>query len=136
MDTFLKDLITHLRADAPLRDRINGRIYPGQAPQDALYPFLVYTEVSLTPEYNLSGLVNNRDRSTRIQFDVYAQTYAAAQQIREIILNTLDAFHGTMTATFVSHSELVATRALYDQTTQIQSQSFDLTFWHRPLATF
>jgi hypothetical protein len=67
---------TVFTALAPL---VQGKCYPSIAPDHTTPPYLVYTRVASTPENTLAD--GQPIQQARLQIDIYAQGYAAAQAL-------------------------------------------------------
>lgn len=76
--------------ETAVTDLVDNRIYPGQAPQSAQAPYIVYHRVSSERFPHIgapSGLVRDR-----MQFDIYAGTQILAESIRNAIRLWLDGY--------------------------------------------
>ena len=114
--TIQEQLFALLNNATPAADRI----YPLIAPDAAPPPYLVYQRVSANTENILSGssgLIN-----TRIQMDVYAATYAQAQDIAAAI----DALMSDWEVQNVS----VLSQDLYEPDAKLHRVSTDYSLWH------
>lgn len=67
---------------------VGQRVYPTQAPQDVVRPFIVYRLVAAVPQNQLSGTpgIDNR----RVQIDCYAESYAAVKEILSAVRDELE----------------------------------------------
>jgi hypothetical protein len=85
---FETELLSYLKSVSALTTLVGNRIYTEAAPQGAVYPFLIYSEVSETPDYVMSG-----QRSSLVekcfQFDCYATTRSGARAVRDALRSAL-----------------------------------------------
>lgn len=83
----LKALIVLIEADTPLMQRLAGRIYARQAPQNVAVPFAVLNRISREGIETLDGPSAMTRR--RIQIDVYAhgeaELVAIANRLRQVL---------------------------------------------------
>jgi hypothetical protein len=86
----LLTLLSHAEGDA-----VGVKVYPEEAPQEAVLPWAVYSIVSQTEEYHLRG--TSGIGGTRFQLDVYAATLKAAGAIAEAYRLALAGWRGTVT---------------------------------------
>lgn len=86
-------IYTILSEDSGVNDLVKENIRPGILPQNAGFPAIVYTEISIEPNDTKSGKSTN-DRID-IQFDIYSSTYANAQNIASKVRDKLDRFSNT-----------------------------------------
>jgi hypothetical protein len=114
--TIQEQLFALLANATPAADRI----YPLIAPDSAPPPYLVYQRISANTENILSGssgLIN-----TRIQLDVYATTYAQAQDIAAAI-------DGLMAAWNVQNLSVLS-QDFYEPDAKLHRASIDYSIWH------
>lgn len=81
----ITDLLTLLTTTAA---KVDDRIYPGFAPQQATRPLLVYQRISDVPQGTMepATLV----WQAVVQFDVYAETRAKAEEIADAVIADLN----------------------------------------------
>ena len=111
-DTLITDLRAAILNDATLAASLSTRVYPEPAPQSAVTPFLVYTEVSLFTDQDLSGTNGNREK--RVQFDFYTSTKSQGHDLREALLAEFDGLQGTIGSSQVQHISLEGTSNSFD----------------------
>jgi len=83
-------LRTKLLANTEISALIGERMYVLQAPQAVEVPYVVYFVVSSMPDY-YSGCIQE---DVTIQYSVFAQTYAQARTIANLIRAELEPFYG------------------------------------------
>lgn len=96
------------------------RVYPQVAPDGVRRPFIVYQRISMNSENVLdgrTGLIN-----TRLQVDVYATTYAQAQQIAAAIDALMDGW------TFQNIS--IVSQDLFESEVKLHRVVSDYSVWH------
>ncbi|SFB02710.1 Protein of unknown function [Collimonas sp. OK607] len=96
------------------------RVYPLIAPDAVARPYVIFQRVSANTEnilYGSSGLIN-----TRIQLDVYATTYAQAQDIAAAI-------DGLMAAWNVQNVSVLS-QDFYEPDAKLHRASIDYSIWH------
>ena len=127
-DTILNDLRAAVVADTTLSALIAKRYYPDVAPQSASVPYIVYTDISLATDQDLNG--TNGNRTTRIQFDVYATTKAKARTLREALLALFDGYQGTLRAgaVVIQHTQLANLRSGFEPGDKVYHYGMDFTF--------
>jgi hypothetical protein len=89
------DLVTYLAADVALDALIDGRVYRHRIPPEPTFPLIVYRRVG-TRELHASGYVE-----PRFQFDCWAETDTAADDVAAALRTALEGFHGAMGTTHV-----------------------------------
>lgn len=93
-------LIAILLANAGVAARVGARVWPGRAPQtNATYPFVTIRKASSVRDYVMaapSGYI-----ASRVQADVYGETYGATKLAARAVMDALSGFRGTQgSATF------------------------------------
>jgi hypothetical protein len=114
-------LRTYLSDYAGLKALIGTRFYAVQAPHKTDAPYCVYRTISNPPEYTHSG----KDGShARFQVSCFAETYKAALQVAEQVINALHAWPHSdeVKSVFVND-----TQDLYDDTTKMYHVPVDFT---------
>ena len=87
----------HLVDDAAVASVFGTRIYPvtfPQAPDFATGPAMTYQMVSNLTEYSHEGPANLNE--ARLQFDIYAMTYAALAGAADVVRRALSGWRGTI----------------------------------------
>jgi len=74
--SFQSDVYGYLTANAGLTALVGTRLYPNEAPNDPVVPFIVYYEFA-TPREQLMGNAIGVSKP-RIQYSCYADTYTEA----------------------------------------------------------
>lgn len=115
--TMQQDLFTLLSTGAT---DAAARVYPVTAPAATVRPYLTYQRISASPENILSGssgLVN-----TRLQIDMFADTYAAAQALAAQV--------AILMAAWVLQTVSLSAQDLYEAEEKLHRVSADYSIWH------
>ena len=116
------DIFTALSGHAALTALVSSRIYPIKAPQSPTYPLVIYQRVSNDHINSLTG--SSGLNKSRYQFDIYAATYGAAN-------NIADAVAGGMAAATTYESILLSTIDLdFDDNVEEYRVTIDFSVWH------
>lgn len=97
-----------------------GRVYPMTAPDGVAKPYIAYQRISANSEnilFGSSGLIN-----TRMQIDVYSNTYAEANTIAAQV----DALMSAWTVQNVS----LSAQDFYEDVVKLFRVSTDYSIWH------
>lgn len=124
--TLAASIVALLKANALVAARSGGRIYPDTAPQGVAVPYVIYSEISTTPEESQDDC-NGLD-TTEIQFAAYADTTLAAVSLRQ-------ALRSALTPPGALPGVVVMTPSLRTQPAddlRLSNASLDLTFIHHP----
>ena len=81
------DFYTAVTGDATIGGLISTRCYPVQAPLIATWPAVVYSVISQVPFAKLC-------LQTRIQTDIYAESYATVKSLRDALVTLTNANAG------------------------------------------
>jgi len=97
-----------------------GRLYPMIAPYKPTAPFGVYTRVSTVPAsiHGVGGL-----QESRIQIDIYADTYAAALTLANTVKTNVQASLNLASVSLSDADE-------YEPDTKFYRVILEFTFWH------
>ena len=97
-----------------------GRVYPSIAPTLPTSPFIVYDRVSAVPQNSMSetaSLINSR-----VQIDVYAQTYSEAQTVAASVVTAMNGW---------SYQNIrLMSRDLFEFEARLHGVSIDFSIWH------
>ena len=97
-----------------------GRVYPVVAPALPTSPFMVYERISAIPQNSMSetaSLINSR-----VQIDVYSQTYSEAQTVAAAVVTAMNGW---------SYQNVrLMSRDLFDFETRLHGVSADFSIWH------
>jgi hypothetical protein len=86
-----------LKADTAVAALVGTKIYPQIAPQNKVYPYIIYHLVTQTVLRHLGSASNlNYERQ---QLDLYADTYEEVKDLEEKVFQALDGFRGLVTYT-------------------------------------
>lgn len=113
-------IYTQLLAQLAGATAAGARIYPLTAPDDVDKPYITYQRISANSENVLSGstgLIN-----TRMQLDMYADTYVAAQALADAV----DALMASWTVQNVS----LSSQDFYEDVVKLHRVSNDYSIWH------
>ena len=94
MKDICQALYEYLSADADIKKRINGRIYPIVLPQNALLPAIVYSPVLANYDSALQG-DTGFVRQT-VQFVSHDTTYKKSRELSRLIKKALQDYEGDM----------------------------------------
>ena len=96
------------------------RVYPQVAPDGVASPFIVYQRVTENVENVLTGrtaLIN-----TRLQVDVYATTYAQAQQVATAVADLM--------AGWALPNVQILAQDIYESEVKLHRVMTDYSIWH------
>lgn len=79
---------TALLESVTIANMVDARIYPGLMPQGGALPAVTIQEISVDDNNTVNGLPNLR--WMRLQFDVWADTYAEADKLMFAVTNALN----------------------------------------------
>lgn len=96
------------------------RVYPQIAPDNVERPYIVYQRVTQNVENVLSGRTGLTN--TRLQVDVYASTYAQAQQIATVVA-------GLMNGWALPNVQILA-QDIYESDVKLHRVMADYSIWH------
>ena len=120
----MKEALTSLLlGDAALQALVAGRIHWLRQPRQAEgFPYVNLTMISDPRSYHMAG--PSRLRTTRVQLDVWAETYAEAEAVKEAVDDLLGGYRGTLGRVRFQGIFLGGERDLNDQTTGEERQLF------------
>jgi len=81
--SFWSDLYSSLSTDAGLAALIGSRMYPDDAPADVVTPFIVYYQFATPREQSMNCAI--AISKPRIQYSIYADTYAGAMSVADAL---------------------------------------------------
>jgi hypothetical protein len=96
------------------------RIYPQVAPDGVARPFIVYQRINTNTENVLSG--SSGLLNTRLQVDVFAATYAQAQQIALAIANLM--------ASWSTPNVSIVSQDFFEDEVKLHRVMTDYSIWH------
>lgn len=110
---------------------VGTRIYPVEAPANAVRPYVVFFTVSNVRVNHLSGPAEVTN--PRLQIDGYAARYIDAQAIAEQVRAALDGFAGTSGGVEVLAVTCIDGRDFYEDSANppLHRASLDFSLWHR-----
>ena len=126
-------IFSRLDGDAALSALVSSRIFPMVVPQSAPFPCVRYEIIDAIPRvramHSDPGLTQ-----PRVQFDAFAETYAAAIAIRTAIRNSIQRFRGPVAGVDVLavyiEDEQDSFEAIPDEAGVYRAR-FDCVIWHR-----
>lgn len=121
--------LARLKADSAVTAAIGGRLFWGVVPQNTAMPYGRMQTISDLRLQNLSGY--DQGRMTRVQFDIFAKTYAAARAACEAIIAEM-ALPATFSGVRFGRSKAEGPRDLGEDTTAgfVHRLTFDLIIEH------
>lgn len=93
-------LMIRLKTTSALTALIAQRIFPDEAPQDTILPYLVYLTVSDVKVHTLTGQYDQE--APMIQFTAYAATKPSARAVAIQVKAALSDFQGTLSGIYFS----------------------------------
>jgi len=115
-----------LLGHAPLQVLVGTRIHWLLQPRQVSgFPYVNLTVVSDPRSYHMAG--QSGLRKTRVQMDVWAETYSAAQAVERVITDFLSGFRGSEADTNLQGVFIGGARDLTDQTTGEERQLFRIS---------
>lgn len=106
-----------------LESLFSGRVYPSLAPEDTASPYVVYTRVSSVEENSLDANGGSANASnTRLQIDIYASSYSAAQSSAATVKSALKGW--------ATENTLQGEQDFYEPDTKLHRVMLDVSTWH------
>lgn len=119
-----------LSTDSALTTLLGGtKIYPVQISEDVAFPALSYSVVSNDPKDTKDG-PGGKD-VTRVQIDVFAETYAKTESIAARVRELLDGDSGTLQGVVLEYSRQVGLTDFYNDEIEVYQKSIDFSMRHR-----
>lgn len=91
LDTALSD---YIKAHASVLPLVSGRVYPMVAPQQAIFPLVLYQEIDYRAEHHMTAATGLAQ--TFWQWDAYAERHAQARQVGFALTSALDHLTGNI----------------------------------------
>lgn len=100
-----------------------AQVYPNVAPEGVVPPYATYTRVSAVedPTLDTNGGAGNAT-NTRLQIDVFATTYAAAQSSASAVKTALKGW--------AAENILLDEQDLYEPDTKLHRVLLEASIWH------
>lgn len=117
-----RKIYSHLSTTTAITAVVGTRIYPYWLPDQAKYPAISYFRVSGGQQNTLSGYSNLEN--PRIQFDVWAESYKQAKEIRSAV-------HSVMSQATAFQSLLIDDSDIYEDDIAVYRVSMDFSCWNR-----
>jgi len=86
-------LYAYLSLHAPLTALVATRVYPSIAPSSAAFPYVTVQRLAVASLYHMGGASATFD--TLVQVDCWSLSAIEAQQVAQVIRQSLDGFRGT-----------------------------------------
>jgi len=101
----------------------SARVYPSVGPEFSVTPYAVYSRVSATEQSSLdtNGGTGNAS-NTRMQIDVYASTYSAAQSSAAAVKTALKSW--------AVENVMQDEQDFYEPDTKLHRVMLDVSTWH------
>lgn len=96
------------------------RIYPQVAPDGVTRPFIVYQRINTNTENVLSGSTGLKN--TRLQVDVFANTYSQAQQIAAAIESLMSGW--------ATQNVSILSQDFFEDEVKLHRVMTDFSIWH------
>jgi hypothetical protein len=123
-------LIALLLGSAPLTTITGTRIYWARKPQTvALRPYVVLQRIDGVPSYHMAGASNYL--ASRVQADVYAETYTSSKQTARALIATLTGYKGGIFQGIFIDSQRDLSAADAGEVTTLFRTSVDFIAHHR-----
>ena len=98
----------------------SGRLYPQVAPPNAVRPFAVYSRVSSIPA-TIHGMAAGQE--SRVQVDIYAETYAAALSLASSAAAAVAASTSLISVPLIEADG-------FEPETELYRVMLEFAFWH------
>jgi hypothetical protein len=110
-------IYAHLSTFAGLTALTGLRIYPTQAPQGAMMPYVVFQRIS-TIRWAVFGYIDTGLARPRVQFNTWAATATVAKTVKEQVRHALQGWHGVVAGVEILRGYIVDERDLFEQEKQ------------------
>lgn len=107
-----KAMRTRLLNVSAVTTLIGTRIYPLTLPQGVTLPAVRYQRISGNSDEYVGGTTGAA--SARLQFDIFADTYASGEAVREAIRQAIDQYRGTSSGVFIHSCNAANHMDLFD----------------------
>lgn len=122
-------IYSRLSGFAGLSAMVASRIYPVNAPQDALMPYVVYQRVS---SVKIGLLASDTDiAEPRYQIDVYAGSYSSCRDTADQVVLAMQRWQGTEAGTVVMDTTIENDSDTYDNDLLTYNSTIDVIISHR-----
>jgi len=121
-----------IQQDATLLGLVSTRIYPNPLPENPTYPSIGYQQISDVNHSSHSG--SSQLATTRLQLDVWHNTYDAAKTVRDNLKRVLRDYKGTViNGTYTDRIDRIIwdnDQVMFDTETRKYHRVIDLLIWH------
>ena len=107
-----KAMRTRLLSVSAVTNLVGTRIYPLTLPQGVTLPAVRYQRISGNSDNYVAGTTGAA--MARIQFDVFANSYASGEALREAIRQAIDPFTGTSSGVIIHSCNAANHMDLFD----------------------
>ena len=108
-----KAIRTRLLSVSAVTNLVSTRIYPLTLPQGVTMPAVRYQRISGNSDPHIRGTTGTA--TARLQFDILATTYAAAESLREAIREAIDQYTGTSSGVVIHSCNATSHLDLFDE---------------------
>lgn len=108
-----KAIRTRLLSVAAVTNLVSTRIYPLTLPQGVTMPAVRYTRVSGNSDPYIGGTTGAA--TARLQFDIFATSYAGAEAVRDAIKEAIDQYTGTSSGVVIHSCNSAMHMDLFDE---------------------
>jgi hypothetical protein len=108
-----KAIRTRLLSVSAVTDLVSTRIYPLTLPQGVTMPAVRYQRVSGNSDPHVTGTTGAA--TARLQFDIFANTYAGAEALRDAIREAIDQYTGTSSGVTIHSCNAAMHMDLFDE---------------------
>ena len=108
-----KAIRTRLLSVAAVTNLVSTRIYPLTLPQGVTMPAVRYQRVSGNSDPYIGGTTGAA--TARLQFDIFATTYAGAEAVRDAIKEAIDQYTGTSSGVVIHSCNSAMHMDLFDE---------------------
>lgn len=116
-----------LSGTTAISDVVGDRIYPIQAPQNTVRPYVVFVILAGVGEYDHTH-AKSVVRRVRVQFECWADSTATVLTLKEIVRDTLDNYKGTNGNVVIGSTEIVGEDEGFEANTRVPWSSIDAEF--------
>ena len=108
-----KAIRTRLLSVSAVTNLVSTRIYPLTLPQGVTMPAVRYQRISGNSDPHIGGTTGTA--TARLQFDIFATTYAAAESLRDAIREAIDQYTGTSSGVVIHSCNATNHLDLFDE---------------------
>lgn len=118
-------IVTLVESSSTMTALIEDRIYPSVLPHDAQVPAMTFNKVAGT-----GGRTTGPDLvMTRIQFDIYDDSYLTVETVGQALYTLLHRYSGTSDSVVFTDAQLDYMQNIYDDDANMYRCLMDFKFW-------